>query len=635
MAEVTTPIPRMEVHSHTDFSNLRMLDSINKPETLISRANEIGLAGICITDHECMSVAVRAKRQEEKVQKINPAFKVGLGNEIYLCPDRSSRQKYFHFILIAKNKKGFDIMKRLSSIAWINSFSDRGLERTVTTYEDLYNLVSENKGNIIATSACIGGQISSAVLEMIKADAEFDVITRQKKYDEIVRFCNFCKSLFGDDFYIEIAPACSKEQIAVNKKLYDIAKAFDFKMVVGSDAHYLKQEDRYVHKAYLNSKNSEREVDSFYEYCYLQDNEQEKENLRKSYGDMIEELYPWFCDNSMEIWNKIENYSIYHKQVIPKVEVKKYEKAAAPDLARDCPTLKELFESDDVVNRYWVNECFAALARKGLDTKLEYVNRLEEEAAVKKIIGEKLETNMFAYPVTLQHYVDMFWECGSTVGAGRGSSCSGLNHYLLGITQLDPIKWDLPFWRYLNVERTELGDIDLDLDPNKRPAILNRIKEERGSNFDSELKLSDIEKKQLGCTLVATFGTETSKSACLTACRGYRSEEYPDGIDVDTAQYLSSLIPVERGFVWSLTDVIKGNPEKDRKPVSSFVSTIEKYPRLEEILFSIEGLIKQRGSHASGVIFFDENPYDFGYFMKTPSGEICTQLDLHDAEAVG
>ena len=82
----------------------------------------------------------------------------------------------------------------------------------------------------------------------------------------------------------------------------------------------------------------------------------------------------------------------------------------------------------------------------------QYLSRLEEEADIKKTIGEKLETNMFAYPVTLQHYVDLFWECGSTVGAGRGSSCSGLNHYLLGITQLDPIGWGLPFWRYLNKE---------------------------------------------------------------------------------------------------------------------------------------------------------------------------------------
>ena len=120
--------------------------------------------------------------------------------------------------------------------------------------------------------------------------------------------------------------------------------------------------------------------------------------------------------------------------------------------------LADLFNSDDDIERYWVNECFSKLAELKKDTSI-YYERLEEEARVKRIIGQKLETNMFAYPVTLQHYVNTFWKCGSLVGAGRGSSCSGLNHYLLGITQLDPLEWDLPFWRYLNEERTELGSL--------------------------------------------------------------------------------------------------------------------------------------------------------------------------------
>jgi DNA polymerase-3 subunit alpha len=127
-----------------------------------------------------------------------------------------------------------------------------------------------------------------------------------------------------------------------------------------------------------------------------------------------------------------------------------------------------MYESEDIYERYWVNKCIESLVNKGLNTKKEYVDRLEEEADIKKTISEKLETNMFSYPITLQHYVDLFWECGSTVGAGRGSSCSGLNHYLLGITQLDPIKWDLPFWRYLNKERVELGSLLLILPSCKK-----------------------------------------------------------------------------------------------------------------------------------------------------------------------
>ena len=191
----------------------------------------------------------------------------------------------------------------------------------------------------------------------------------------------------------------------------------------------------------------------------------------------------------------------------------------------------------------------------------------------------------------------------------------------------------MPFWRYLNRDRIELGDIDIDLCPSKRPLILQKIKEERGANFSSEI--DELSRKNLGCTLIATFGTEGTKSAILTACRGYRSEDFPDGIDVDTAQYLSSLIPSERGFLWPLKDVVYGNKDKDRKPIAPFIAEINQYPGLLDIAMAIEGLINKRSSHASGVILFDEDPYEFGCFMKTPKGEIITQWDLHKCEACG
>ena len=205
--------------------------------------------------------------------------------------------------------------------------------------------------------------------------------------------------------------------------------------------------------------------------------------------------------------------------------------------------------------------------------------------------------------------------------------------YLLGITQLDPIQWNLPFWRYSNKERIELGDIDLDLCPSKRPKILQEIKKERGQNFNPDI--DELSKKNLGCTLVATFGTEGTRSTILTACRGYRAAGYPDGIDVDTAQYLSSLIPSERGFLWPLKDCIEGNPEKDRKPIQMFINEVNQYPGLLDIMLGIEGLVNKRSSHASGVILFDEDPYEFGCFMRTPKGEIITQYDLHMCEAAG
>ena len=624
---------RMEIHSHTMYSNLRLLDSINRPDKLIERAQEIGLTGIAITDHEALSSHIQVNMIAKELQKKESRFKIALGNEIYLVDKRENGQRYWHFILIAKDAEGHRQLRELSTAAWLNSYWDRGLERVPTLKSDLENIVKKNPGHLIATSACIGGELSGNVLIMENARQTGDKETASKAKLDIINFVCWCMSLFGSDFYIECAPGASREQIIVNKKLVEMAPQFGCKMVIGSDAHYLKKEDRFVHEAYLNSKGGERETAAFYEYAYLQTEEEIIKNLTPSIVDSYEEM----CKNSMEIWDKIEFYDLTHSQVIPSVEVKDYPKN--PFAMHNCcdgnqPYLGSLFVSEDKYERYWVNECVNKMVEKVPPSeRSKYWDRLEEEARVKKIIGEKLGTNMFSYPITLAHYVDMFWECGSMVGAGRGSSCSGLNHYLLGITQLDPIKWGLPFWRYLNEDRTELGDIDLDLCPSKRPMIIQKIKEERGKNFREDI--DDLSRKNLGCTLVATFGTETTKSTIQTACRGYRSEEYPNGIDNDIAQYLSSLVPSERGFLWSLDEVVNGNKEKDRYPVVQFINEVNQYPGLLEIMQGIEGLISRRGSHASGVIMFDEDPYKFGCFMKTPSGDVITQYDLHMAEAAG
>lgn len=165
-----------------------------------------------------------------------------------------------------------------------------------------------------------------------------------------------------------------------------------------------------------------------------------------------------------------------------------------------------------------------------------------------------------------------------------------------------------------------IKDIDIDLAASRRPAIFEAIRRERGP---------------LGLVQVCTFGTETTKSAILVACRGYRSEEYSDGIPVEQAQYMSSLIPSERGFLWPLTDVVYGNPDRDRKPVRIFLNEVNKYPRLLEIMLGIEGTVNKRSSHASGVILFDDDPYEIAALMKTPSGDIITQWNLGDSEKAG
>ena len=170
-------------------------------------------------------------------------------------------------------------------------------------------------------------------------------------------------------------------------------------------------------------------------------------------------------------------------------------------------------------------------------------------------------------------------------------------------------------------------DIDLDLAPSKRKLIFKKIREERG-----ELRLIQV----------STFGTEGTRSAILTACRGYRGEEtengefeYPDGIDPDIGQYMTSLIPQERGFLWPLNDVVYGNEEKERKPIAAFITEVNKYDGLLDIMFSIEGLVNKRGQHASGVILYNDDPWETSAVMKSPSGDLTTQFDLHMDECLG
>ena len=639
--------PYFNCHTHTMYSNLRLVDAINKPADLIDKAIELGLSGLAITDHECLSAHIEVEKYMKDIKKEHPDFKIAYGNEIYLVDERKSGQKYYHFILIAKDAIGHRALRELSSKAWMNSYVDRRMERVPTTKEELREVVEKFKGHLIATTACIGGELPSLALIYTKARLVNDIQNAMFYYKQINDFLNYCLDLFGQDFYIECAPGTANDQIAANQALRKIADFYGAKMVVGTDAHYLTKESRAVHKAYLNSKEGDREVDSFYEYTYLMDFDEVTDLLAKTFnGDL--DFACEVANNTLEIQEKIQEYSLFHKQDIPSVVVKDYPKAAwwgvnndyADEMTHKFPNLCKLFVSDDIQDRYWVNQCWDKLNE--LDKGWVYYNgtgddrylvELEEEARVKSVISEKLETNMFRYPNTLQHYIDLIWDCGSMVGAGRGSSCAALNHYLMGITQLDPIEWELPFFRYLNDERVELGDIDIDICPSKCGLVLQKIAAERSQMFEDTVP--DWAKRIFGCTRISTFGTEGTKSAILTACRGYRSEDCPEGIDVDQAQYMASLVPQERGFLWPIKDVIEGNEEKGRKPINVFIREVNNYPGLLDIIKGIEGLVNKRSSHASGIVLFDGDPFEHSAFMKTPKGEVITQYNLHDAEYMG
>lgn len=601
-------------HAHTMYSNLRLLDCINRPEALIKTSKDLGLSGLAITDHETLSSHMTVNKIAKVIRETDPDFTIALGNEVYLTDTREPKQKYYHFIFIAKDEIGYKQLKELSTIAWDNLYKTGKMERVPILKSEVQEIISKNPGHIIATSACIGGELSSNALQMSLYEKVNDISNAEIYYQNIKSFLKYCLDLFGEDFYIECAPSTDNDQIIVNQKLYKISQAYNIPMVVGTDAHYLRPEDRMIHKAYLTSKEGERETDKFYAYTYVMSPDEAKTLLMESFP---EDVVDWLFANSLDLQKKINWFSLERKQIIPKVDLPYIEKF---DFTDKYPILKSLANSNELQERYWLSECCAAMKVKGFTDKEEYWQRLETEADVIKCIGEKLDDCLFAYFNTFKHYIDLFWECGSIVGPGRGSSTGFLSNYLLGITQLDPIRWNLPYWRFLNKERAELPDIDIDLAPSKRPLIFQKIREERG---------------KFGLSQVATFGTEGTKSAIQTACRGYRSEEFPDGIDSDIALYMSSLIPQERGFLWEINDVIYGNEERDRKPVKAFLDEVNKYPGLLDIIIYICGLVNKRSSHASGVILYGNDPFDTASFMQTPGGDMITCWDLHEAEAAG
>lgn len=601
------------IHTHTDFSNTRLLDSINPVDKLIDKSIELGLKGIAITDHGLLSAHVQAEQHMSKIQDKHPDFKLALGNEIYLVDERTGKQKYYHYILVAKNLEGHIQLRELSSLAYIHSWHEN-MRRIPNTKKELFDIVSKSKGNLIATTACLGGFLPSMVLDWIDAENGGRAKEVQKIKTQIDEFLRFNLDLFGEDFYVETAPSDSPEQLAFNSKVKLIADVYGIKMIFATDAHFLRPEDSWVHRAYLNSKGGDRETESFYKHCYLMTMQEAESLLKLSFStDEIEQMRV----NTLEIYDKIERYTLFKPQVVRKAPVVP-PSVLLPDLSKFSHLVKML-DSGSTDNEFFVKTCVKAIQEKGLDPNV-YLKRIDEEADVLLHISDRLGQDLSAYMNFLKYYIDLFWEMGSIVGPGRGSAVGFASSYLLGITQVDPIKYELPAFRFLNKGRAELPDIDIDLSPSKKPAIVAELRRLLG---------------ELNVLSVATFGTEMARSAVLSACRGYRSEEHPSGIDVDTAQYLTSLIPSERGFLWSLKDVVYGDRNKGRKPNRTFIEEVNKFPRLLEAMLGIEGLVKQSGLHAAGILFFNDDVYETTAIMRAPNGELCSQFSLHDAEFMG
>lgn len=600
------------LHNHLDWSNERLRDCIIKTEDLIDYAIELGHQVVAITDHETVSGAVRAEKYYRKVKEKNPDFKLILGNEIYLCRNglnasnyKAGQDKYYHFILLAKDAIGHQQIRELSTRAWLRSYTARGMRRVPTYYSDLFEIIGANPGHIIGSSACLGGCLPT---QLLRAKTEPELLP--KIYNWISQLDN----LFGHgNFFFEMQPSHNKDQVYVNQRLFELSEELDIPYIITTDSHYLKKEDRTIHKAYLNAQNGDREVDDFYASTYMMNTEE----LESYFGYFSREQLEKAYRNILKIRETCEDYSLLKPLRIPELEWYKYPQNKDEYLfyKNKIPLLETFYNSNYIGDRHLVWAVIDGIkSRRGLQTDEAYkeINVCLDDTWRSSI---KNNAHWSAYYLNLQKNIDLCWEAGSLVGPGRGSGAGFILLYVLGITQINPLLEETKVfhWRFLNPDRASVLDCDTDIEGSKRAQVLQKFRD-----FYGEDRVSNV----------ATFKTEKSKSAILTACRGLN-------IEVDIASYLAGLIPSDRGQLRSLSQCMNGDEEKDFKPIKQFVFEMtENYPEVWAVASKIEGLICGVGIHAGGVIFVDEPFTNSTALMRAPDGTIITAFELHDCEDV-
>ena len=452
------------IHNHSTYSNalLGFPDVICSVQDLIQRAYDLGLNGVCITEHEGISSHVQALKYYNSMQKDRP-FTLGLGNECYLMDeleDLANRENpntypYYHFILLALDTEGHKQIRELSTRAWQRAWKQGRIWRRPMYYSDLEEIIKPSQGHIIGSTACIGSRLDKLLLDN-------DIDEADKEVERLINIFDL------DNFYIECQPAKDNEcdQYKVNDLLYQIANYHNVKIICSSDSHYLQKNDAYIHKVYLLSQEGDREVDDFYKTAYLMSANEMRSYLHLNFTDnQINQMFDW----TNEIGQRIQGYDLFHKPIIPQIPEDKLPKFKTQhwfsDWYESYPNFA-YYSSDDRPEheRYFFYQVECGLIDKVLnkDKDVEqYIKRLDEEFEQFRLISEQLNTSIPCYFSSMSKIIDLIWEAGSLAMPARGSSAASLTNYLLDVTQIDPVPLGeyFPFWRFQNVERgVELPD---------------------------------------------------------------------------------------------------------------------------------------------------------------------------------
>lgn len=599
-------------HSHTATgSNLRLRDSINKPIDLINYAHELGHKGICITDHESIAAHLDCLKYYNQVKDNEEwsGFKLGLGNEIYLCPlsitADNTNNIFPHFILIALDAEGHKGLRELSTRAWIKNSFMSVMMRVPTYYTDLEEIMHKYKGHIIGSTACIGGSLPRHLLQ-------YQMDHSEETWQECIDWIEYIKEIFGEGyFFLELQPGVTEEQKYVNKQLIKLSEITKVDYLISTDAHYTRKEDRFIHKIFLNSQDGDREVDTFYNSTYVMSEKEIHEYMDDYLGT---EAVQKGIDNTMLVYDKLQYYDLRKSLEIPYLPFNTSEpdKDLYEKYVTHIPLFKDLYESSYDSDRHLLRELTEYIEKdKNYQTEEGYF-KVNEALDYLLISSNKMGVRWSAYLLQVADYVKLAWDTGTLVGAGRGSGVGFCLLHMLGITQINPMLETTKTYpaRFLNPERASVLDIDIDIEGNYRDKVVQALKDKYGEDRVSK---------------VLTFQTEKSKSAILTAARGL-------GIDNDTASYIASLVIFDRGQPRTLKQMYYG--DDDNEPSPEFVKEMDSHSELWEVAQKIEGLCCGSGSHAGGVIIADKPLIDTTALMRTNSGDIVTQYDLHMCEDV-
>ena len=632
--------PHMEdfihLHVHTYYS---LLDGQSPVEKLVDKAIANGMRGMAITDHGNMFGVkelfnycnkVNGKLKKEGKEPFKPIF----GCEMYVAHrKKSDRVKEkgdmggYHLIVLAKNYNGYKNLIKLVSRAWVDGY----YMRPRTDREDL----EKYHEDLIVCSACIAGEVPAKILKNDIAGAREAI--------------EWYKNLFGDDYYLELQrhevrdphQRANREtfplQQQANKVLMELAKEYGIKLVCTNDCHFVNQDNAEAHD-HLLCLATGKDLDDPNRMLYTkQEWFKTREEMNEVFADVPEAL-----SNTLEILDKVEFYSIDHSPIMPFFPIPK--EFGTEEDTRKRITPEELFReftTDENGNDIMSHEEAESKIKKlgGIDKlyrikfEADYLAKLAYDGA-KRLYGDplpeevservKFELHIMktmgfpGYFLIVQDFINSAQdELGVMVGPGRGSAAGSVVAYCLGITKIDPIKYDLLFERFLNPDRISLPDIDTDFDDDGRGKVLEWVEDKYGHD-----KVAHI----------ITYGTMATKNSIKDVAR---VEKLP----LDVSNRLCKAIPdkLKDGKKMNLPNAISEVPELQEAEASAdprLANTI-KYAKM------LEGTVRGTGIHACGTIICrdaisDWVPVSTAEDKSDPGHKLlATQYDGHVIEETG